>query len=220
VVLKNLTVAKMRRENERLQRELEAALRNVSEKNAQLEESLKRVEEMAATDPLTGLYNRRYFSRVLEQQFAEAQRYDQDLACVMIDLDRYKQLNDTLGHQVGDELLVLAGKVIAANLRRMDVAARYGGDEFILLLPKAGADDASIAAERIRQEFRLSSSLLLAREHGVSMSVGIGSIRTNAPLGAEQLVASADAALYLAKEAGRDRVSLFQRQAPVPVMHA
>lgn len=220
VVLKNLTVAKMRRENERLQKELEAALCSVRDKNAQLEESLKRVEEMAATDPLTGLYNRRHFGRMLEQQFAEAQRFDQDLACVMIDLDKYKQLNDTLGHQVGDELLVLAGKVIGANMRRMDVAARYGGDEFILLLPKSGAEDAAIAADRIRQEFRVSSSLLLAREEGVSMSVGIGSIRENLPIGAEQLVASADAALYMAKEAGRDRVHLFPQQAPVPVMHA
>jgi diguanylate cyclase (GGDEF)-like protein len=157
---------------------------------------------------------------MLEQQFAEAQRYEQDLACVMIDLDNYKQLNDTLGHQVGDELLVLAGKVIAANMRRMDVAARYGGDEFILLLPKASAHDAAVAADRIRHEFRLSSALLLARDEGVSMSIGIGSICENRPIGAEQLVASADAALYLAKEAGRDQVTLFQQQAPAPVMHA
>ena len=74
---------------------------------------------------------------MLEQLFAEAQRYDKDLACVMIDLDGYKQLNDTMGHQVGDQLLVMAGKVISANMRRMDVAARYGGDEFVLLLPQA-----------------------------------------------------------------------------------
>ena len=95
--------------------------------NSQLEASLKQVEEMAATDPLTKLYNRRHFSRVLEQLFSEAQRYEKDLACLMIDMDGFKQINDQLGHQVGDQLLVLAGKVVGANLRRMDVAARYGG---------------------------------------------------------------------------------------------
>ena len=94
-----------------------------------IREALKKLETMAATDPLTRLYNRRHFGRMIEQLFAEARRYDQDLSCVMIDLDGYKQLNDTYGHQVGDEVLVLAGKVISTNLRAMDVAARYGGDE-------------------------------------------------------------------------------------------
>src|SRR5436305_6348901 len=86
VVQKNLTVAKIKRENEQLRQELEKALTDVCDKNAQLEQSLAKVEEMAATDPLTGLYNRRHFGRVLEQLFAEAQRFDKDLSCVIIDL--------------------------------------------------------------------------------------------------------------------------------------
>src|SRR5204862_3850366 len=129
-----LTVAALIKEKEDLRRQLE-------EKNEQL-------EKVAATDGLTGLYNRRHFSRVLEQLFAEAQRYDKDLACVMIDLDGYKQVNDTLGHQVGDQLLVTAGKVITANMRRMDVAARYGGDEFVILLPHADTTEATGVAQR------------------------------------------------------------------------
>ena len=116
VVEKNLTLAKIKRENESLRRELERALAEVRDKNAQLQQSLRRLEEVAATDPLTGLYNRRHFSQLLEQLFAESQRYDNDLSCVMIDLDGYKQLNDAYGHQVGDQLLVLAGKVILANM--------------------------------------------------------------------------------------------------------
>ena len=80
------------------------------DKNAQLEKSLRKVEELAATDPLTGLYNRRHFAQVLEQLFAESERYDGDLAAIMIDLDGYKQLNDTFGHAVGDQLLVVAGR--------------------------------------------------------------------------------------------------------------
>jgi two-component system cell cycle response regulator len=206
VVEKNLMVAKMRRENEHLRLEVERALSEVREKNLQLEKSLKRIEEVAATDPLTGLYNRRHFGKVLDQIFAEAQRYDADLSCVMIDLDGYKQLNDGFGHQVGDQLLVIAGKVIAANMRKMDVAARYGGDEFVLLLPRASAEESARVAQRIREEVRQASCILLRRNEGMSMSVGIGSNRTDAPSGTEQLIAAADAALYRAKAAGRNRV--------------
>jgi two-component system cell cycle response regulator len=208
VVQKNLIVANIKRENEKLRQELEAALLEVRDKNAQLEQSLKKVEELAATDPLTGLYNRRHFGRVLEQLFAEAQRYGKDMACVMIDLDHYKQLNDTYGHQVGDELLILAGKVISANMRRMDIAARYGGDEFVLLLPHASADDASQAASRIQEEFKHASAVLLKKTAGVSMSIGVGSIGTSQPKTVDQLIASADSALYYSKEMGRDRLSL------------
>jgi two-component system cell cycle response regulator len=128
VVEKNLTMAKVKRENELLREQVEKAMLELQHKNGQLQESLQRMEQMAATDPLTGLYNRRHFGRVLDQLFSEAQRFSTDLSCVMIDLDGYKQLNDAHGHQLGDQLLVSAGKVITANLRRMDVAARYGGD--------------------------------------------------------------------------------------------
>lgn len=207
VVEKNLTVAKLMRENETLRFELEQALLEVRDKNVQLEESLKRVEEMAATDPLTGLYNRRHFGRVLDQLFAEAHRYNTDVACVMIDLDGYKQLNDTYGHQIGDQLLVLAGKVISANMRRMDVAARYGGDEFVLLLPHASAEDAVQVVQRIRAEFKQSSASILNRALGVTMSIGIGSIRKARAATSDQLIAGADSALYRAKANGRDCIA-------------
>jgi two-component system cell cycle response regulator len=207
VVEKNLTVANVKRENESLRGELEAALAEVREKNVQLEESLKRVEEMAATDPLTGLYNRRHFGRVIEQLFAEAYRFDEDLACVMIDMDGFKQLNDGFGHQVGDALLVAAGKAINANLRKMDIAARYGGDEFVLLIPRADVAQATLVADRIREEFKKGSATILARPLGGSMSVGISSVKSGKPTGAEQLVAFADKALYTAKEQGRDRIA-------------
>jgi diguanylate cyclase (GGDEF)-like protein len=206
VVEKNLTVAKIQRENQTLRRELEHALRQLQEKNTQLEESLVRLERMAATDPLTGLYNRRHFARVLDQMFAETQRYRTDLACVMIDLDDYKHLNDKHGHQMGDQLLVLAGKVIAANMRRMDVAARYGGDEFVLLLPRASAQEAEVLAERIRDEFAQATASVLKQGRGVTMSVGIASLGSTNPASADQLVAQADAALYRAKDSGRDRI--------------
>ena len=210
VVEKNLTVAKVKRENESLRTELERALQEVRDKNVQLEQSLKKVEEVAATDPLTGLYNRRHFGRVSEQLWSEAHRYDQDLACVMIDLDGYKQLNDRYGHQVGDQVLVVAAKVITANLRRMDVAARYGGDEFILLLPHASAEEAAGVAGRIRDEYRSAVAAVLRSNETATMSIGVGSRRGDEPVNADQLVAAADAALYRAKGAGRNRIAVSE----------
>jgi two-component system cell cycle response regulator len=219
VVEKNLTVAKVKRENESLRSELERALLEVRDKNAQLEASLKRVEEVAATDPLTGLYNRRHFGKVSEQLWSEAQRYDHDLSCVMIDLDGYKQLNDRYGHQVGDQVLVVAGKVITANLRRMDVAARYGGDEFILLLPHASAEEAAGVAARIHEQYGSAVATLLRRSDRPTMSIGVGSKRCDDPTCADQLVAAADAALYRAKAAGRNRV-VISNPTPNAVAHA
>ena len=200
VVEKNLTVAHLRREKEELQRQLE-------EKNALLEAALRRVEEVAATDPLTGLYNRRHFGKVLEQLWSEASRYNHDLACVMVDLDGFKQINDAYqNHQLGDQVLVTAAKVITANLRGMDVAARYGGDEFIVLLPHASAEQAVGVAQRIREEYRLAAGGLLRRKEPATMSIGIGSRRCDVPTSADQLISFADAALYRAKAQGRNRI--------------
>jgi two-component system cell cycle response regulator len=201
VVEKNLTLAKIKRENESLRQKLERA-------NAELKEMNGQLQQLASTDPLTGLYNRRHFSQLLDQLFAETQRYERDLSCVMIDLDGYKQLNDTFGHQIGDELLVLAGKVVQANMRRMDVAARYGGDEFVLLLPHADAAEAAGVAARIRDEYKAASAAVLKRELGVCMSAGVASTQSHRPSHADQLVAMADAALYKAKEAGRNRTTI------------
>jgi diguanylate cyclase (GGDEF)-like protein len=187
--------------NKKLDHDLEIAMADLRHKNSQL-------EELAATDPLTGLYNRRHFGRVLERLFSEASRYGDDLACVMIDLDGYKPINDTFGHAVGDELLMIVGRVIAANMRSMDIAARYGGDEFVLLLPRATAADAATVVERIREEYRQASARHLHLEQGVTMSVGIATLLTTRPARADQLVIQADSALYQAKQAGRDLIQL------------
>ena len=216
VIEKNLMTAKLTRENDRLRRELEG--------------SLRKTEELAATDPLTGLYNRRHFSRVLDQQFAETQRTGGDLSCVMIDLDKYKQLNDTFGHAAGDELLIVAARSIGSNLRRMDVAARYGGDEFILLLPTADAEEAAHVAQRIREQFQPASGEVLSRaaaEQGggksaapVTMSIGVASVQLNRPGTPDELMAAADEGLYAAKEAGRDRICTARPRAGIPKMNA
>jgi diguanylate cyclase (GGDEF)-like protein len=208
-------MAKVKLENELLRQQVERAMIELQFKNGQLQESLVRVEQMAATDPLTGLYNRRHFGRVLDQLFSESQRFDSDLSCVMIDLDGYKQLNDAHGHQLGDQLLVAAGRVITANLRRMDIAARYGGDEFVLLLPKAQTAEAAGVVQRIREEYFSASAAILKQSNGVKMSVGIGSVRESLSISADQLIAAADQALYQAKGAGRDRIAIAEPRKPV-----
>lgn len=207
VIEKNLTIAKIKRENDILRLQLEQAIEKVSEKNKQLEESLHRLQELAATDSLTSLYNRRHFTRASEQLFSEAYRHGNNLACLMLDLDGFKQTNDTHGHLAGDAVLTLAGKVIADNLRRMDVAARYGGDEFVILLPQAGLEEAWIVANRIREQFATSTREQMPNIK-VSMSVGIATYQQFYPVTADQLIGAADAALYRAKQAGKDRVEM------------
>ena len=220
VVEKNLAQAKIREENEQLRNELERALSDVKVKNNQLRDTLNRVEELAATDPLTGLYNRRHFGKVLDQLFSEASRYQSSLSCAMIDLDGYKQLNDSYGHAVGDQLLVVVGKVIGANMRRMDVAARFGGDEFILLLPHAGEVEAATVVNRIREDYRSASAVVLNRPQGVTMSVGIAGFVPIKMTSTDHLAASADDALYRAKRGGRNRVVLASTPEVIPLAPA
>lgn len=207
---KNIAVASVRRENEELRRRLESALDDLSRKNHLLEDSLSRLEEVAATDALTGLYNRRQFAAASEQLFAEARRYDSDLACIMLDLDHFKLINDTLGHPAGDAMLKLVGKVIAGSLRRMDLAARYGGDEFILLLPRTSYDQAQLVAHRIADGYTQAATRSLQSEISLTMSIGIATLQLESASTAEQLIAHADADLY------RNKRERHRASRPVP----
>lgn len=177
--------------------------------NAELEERVAyrthQLRELASRDPLTGLYNRRHFGDVLERRFAEAVRYRSDLSCIMIDLDDFKSANDAFGHQAGDQVLQLAAGTIVGQLRASDVAARYGGDEFILLLPQTDAERALVLGGRVTERF---NDELLARfpKSTVRMSMGIASLHCLAPATAEGLIQAADHALYMAKTAGKNRI--------------
>lgn len=209
-VEKNVEAYKVKQENKRLQEQQQQAAREISLKNQQLKEALQKMEQMAATDPLTGLYNRRHFGDVLERYFAESSRYGKDLACIMMDLDGYKKLNDQLGHQFGDKILKVTATVITSNLRVMDVAARYGGDEFVILLPHASADLACNVGERIGSQFCLQMKSLVPSALSLTMSMGIASVLHNRPRNSDQLVAMADEALYTAKHLGKNRTVISQ----------
>lgn len=212
IVEKNLAVWQTKRENARLQNELKLTLEELQDKNQQLESAVTQLEEQAATDPLTGLANRRHVQEVLDRSFAETQRYNTDMACMMIDLDSFKQLNDTLGHQMGDKVLEMTAKVLTANCRRSDMAGRYGGDEFVLLLPHTEPELARQVALRIQEQFNQASDQLLnEKRNGLSMSVGISCASMSQPANADQLVALADAALYRAKQSGKSRVVVHQK---------
>jgi len=165
----------------------------------------QQLRELASREPLTGLYNRRYFNETLERRFSEALRYETDLACVMFDLDGFKAVNDAFGHQVGDELLVLTATTISSQLRSADVAARFGGDEFIVLLPQTDGDRAHVLAERIVERFTEDVHERLPQVE-MSMSIGIASLSDLEINTAETLIRTADHALYDAKAQGKNRI--------------
>ena len=213
IVQKNLAVWQTKQDNARLQEQLEHTLKEVKIKNEQLEELVIRLEEQAATDPLTGLANRRAINDQLERAFAEAQRYGTDLVCAMIDLDGFKPVNDTLGHQMGDKLLETAARVLLANCRRSDIAGRYGGDEFVLLMPQTDPDTAKQALLRVQDQFKLAIRPLVGH-HKCSMSMGTACMSLNRPSAADQLMAMSDDALYRAKAAGKGCV--YQHE-PAPI---
>jgi len=208
VIEKSISQHRVKSENQRLRAQLERMLEELKDKNAQLEESLEKLQTMATTDHLTGLSNRRQFAEDLERQFSEAVRYERDLTCCMCDLDHFKQLNDTVGHQFGDEVLVVAAGAIRRILRLSDIAARYGGDEFVLLLPSTGCREAQDAVGRLRERVALEIGRRTDFSFLVTLSVGIASVRGDGPASADMLVAMADRALYAAKAAGKDRVVL------------
>lgn len=202
-------------ETQRLFERLHQSLAEVRQRNEQLEHTVTHLRSAAGTDPLTGLANRRAFGQALERRFAEARRYGRDLACLMIDLDAFKQLNDTMGHQLGDRVLATLGRVLEACCRRSDAAGRFGGDEFIVLLPETDITTAQQVAERVRAEFdramqAADSDACLSRR--ATLSLGLASLAQAGGATAEGLVACADEALYRAKQAGGNQLRTYQTQ--------
>lgn len=163
---------------------------------------------MSETDELTGLHNRRGFAILADRLFAQAARYNRPVSILMIDSDNLKTINDGHGHQTGDRLLKTLAKCVAVELRQTDVVARYGGDEFVALLPDTPPAGASIVAERIRSAVAAASIMEQGPPLATSVSIGIASYPENGG-SIDAVLARADKALYAAKAQGRNRVVKF-----------
>ncbi len=195
-----------------LKRQREKLLRDLKQQT----ETISSLEAQATRDSLTGLFNHSYFQDQLAQEVARCLRYQHDLSLLFIDIDRFKEINDTLGHPAGDTVLksvadILRGSFRDADLRfrlrEHDLAARYGGDEFVLMLPETPKAGAAVTAERLRRAVE-SCSFMLDPPLPVTLSLGLATLPQDAP-DREGLVAAADMALYVAKNGGRNRVMAY-----------
>ena len=203
VVEKCLVHQRIKHENERLHSDLKTSLSDLAITNHQLQSVIRQLEAMARTDELTGLANRRWLNLMLQGHWADALRHSLPLACLMIDMDEFKAVNDTHGHEHGDELLRLAAKVIRANCRQVDIPARFGGDEFCVLMGHTEPQESMIVAHRILREFDYAMRHRSSAEPRVSMSIGVAHITISQPMNADQMLKHADEALYAAKAAGK-----------------
>ncbi|HIJ86687.1 MAG TPA: diguanylate cyclase [Desulfuromonadales bacterium] len=176
----------------------------IEERTSELKEANKTISLLAATDELTSLFNRRYFNECLHGAVSAARRHTYPLAMIMIDLDHFKSVNDTYGHSAGDLILKTFSDLLRDIIRTEDVAARWGGEEFIVLLPHTASEAAAALAERIRTAFEKQT----VGAKAINLSASFGVVQLQESDDADILIRRADTALYQAKNAGRNRVVL------------
>jgi diguanylate cyclase (GGDEF)-like protein len=181
-----------------------------SQKDRELRQKLRYAEENATIDALTKLNNRRSFEARLREETAHAARHQEPFALVLVDLDHFKQVNDTFGHQEGDRVLVHVADALRSVLRKEDTAFRYGGEEFVVLLRATDAAHGARAADRLRAALKERPIDLgdAPESRVITFSAGVAAAEASNAFDAKDLVARADAALYRAKRAGRDRTEL------------
>ena len=181
----------------------------VKERTAELTEANKKLNEMTITDSLTGLFNHRYLMKVLEGEFLRAIRYKRPLALLLMDIDHFKNVNDSYGHPCGDMVLRETAALFKTGLRRSDVLARYGGDEIAVVLPEADDTMALEVAEKLRKRLEENTFRWDNKDFSITCSAGVASITDQGVHDWNQLLNSADKALYSAKESGRNAVIAF-----------
>ncbi|MBN2407533.1 MAG: sensor domain-containing diguanylate cyclase [Elusimicrobia bacterium] len=167
-----------------------------------------RMYELAITDGLTGLYIKRYFLRHMHKEFEKAKRYGRALSLVFIDIDNFKDFNDTNRHQVGDQALIHISKLILQSTRAADLCARYGGDEFVVMMPETAGRKASVLAERLRKNIEETVFTHNRCDYGMTVTIGVAEYSDNMET-FDDLINMADSRLYMAKEQGRNRVMGF-----------
>lgn len=174
-----------------------------------LKQSLEELKHLSVKDPLTELYNRRYLAERLPQELKRAARYGRNLSLIMVDIDHFKQINDSYGHGAGDVVLKLCADMLQEAIRQdVDWAARYGGEEFLLILPETDHAGALVVAERLREQMAAAPLLIGGLEISLTSSFGVSTYPHDrrGSLGAETLLEAADRALYQAKKTGRNMV--------------
>jgi diguanylate cyclase (GGDEF)-like protein len=169
----------------------------------------QRMERLATTDGLTGLNNHRHFQELLAQEMERSRRYQRPLALLLMDIDHFKNFNDTYGHPVGDLVLKEISLCIQRSIRCNDMPARYGGEEFVVIIPETTEEGALTTAERIRTTIEKNTIVSLGRQLKVTVSIGCSAFPENAP-SQQVLIDTADKALYAAKKDGRNRVVLYR----------
>ena len=178
------------------------------DKNRQLEEVLLKVEQLAITDPLTELFNRRRFETSLENEFKRTMRYGSPNSCLMIDVDFFKKINDEFGHHAGDVVLKEIAQVIKSCIRDIDVVARWGGEEFIVLLPETKKEEALKVGMRIRETIEGHVFSQIGRQ--ITVSIGLAGVPDHSIDTAEKLIHASDLAMYEAKSNGRNRIEVHK----------
>ena len=180
-----------------------------------LRESLQQLASLASHDSLTGLLNRRALYEIIEKERVRTQNAGVPLSVVMIDLDHFKLINDQYGHLMGDEVLCQVAMSLMDRKRISDYAGRWGGEEFLIILPGADYREAGLVAERMRQAIRsISIPAKDGRVVSITASLGASSAVLGEEFSLERLIEGADQALYMSKEAGRDQVSTFPQEKP------
>ncbi len=198
-------------------RELQAYLhtaRRIVAMERRLAEARDRFRTQATRDPLTGLANRMHIMETLDREVQRTERQHTPVSVIMVDLDHFKRINDTHGHPAGDEVLRQASARMNDAIRSYDAVGRYGGEEFIVVLPGADLKTASIVAERLRRAISDCCVRLPTGNLQVTASLGVSAIGGGVPIDPEELVKRADAALYQAKDEGRNRVVCAQSERP------
>ncbi|MCU1265191.1 MAG: hypothetical protein JWM21_1509 [Acidobacteria bacterium] len=182
---------------------------------AEWQEKATQFQLMSITDPLTGLPNRRYLEERLAEEVNRSKRYDQPLSFLMIDIDDFKIYNDLNGHQAGDLALQMTAQGLKGTLRAADVASRYGGEEFCVLLPQTSLQEAGVIAERMRERIEQTPIPHSKAQpmNAVTISIGVSSFSSTINA-AEEIIWSADRALYEAKNMGKNKIAFYQERAP------
>jgi len=207
-------IARKAQENAlRIQKQANEMLeQRVLERTTDLQQANKLLETLSITDGLTGLYNRRYFDEIYPREFQRAIRDNTPLGVLLLDIDHFKNFNDTYGHLTGDECLKMVASIIENELHRIsDMAFRYGGEEFFVLLPNTQTKGALIVAERIREQIQTSQIQFGNQKISVTISIGLVSRKPQQDCHPDSIMGNADTALYQSKQSGRNKVTVYQR---------